>query len=98
MEVLQASLAEQESFEEPVGRGAYSVFFRVINRSLARTEALKAFIRVLDEEATARFFAKPAWRPAWITQTSSRSSTLAKHGGSPGTPCSWWTGPPWRSS
>lgn len=55
VEVLRTALEGMYEFEGQIGRGGYSLVFRVKNRSLGRVEALKAFIRVLDEEATARF-------------------------------------------
>lgn len=55
LQVLQSALSEQYAFQEQIGRGAYSLVFRVVHRSLGRAEALKVFIRVLDEEAASRF-------------------------------------------
>lgn len=56
LQVLRGSLEDRYEFQEQIGRGAYSLVFRVKNRALQRVEALKVFIRILDEEASARFF------------------------------------------
>lgn len=55
LEILRTVLAEQYSLERQLGRGAYSLVFEVTNRQLGRKEALKVFIRVLEEAAAVRF-------------------------------------------
>lgn len=55
LEILKQALGEQYAFLRQIGRGAYSLVFEVRNRQLERREALKVFVRVLEETAAARF-------------------------------------------